>query len=54
MTVAGVLFIALLGWRLVPRRQEQEGNGDLFEISAYLTEVRVPEGCKYAGARCTR
>ncbi len=49
VTVAGVLFIALLGWRLVPRRQKQEGNGDLFEISAYLTEVRVPEGCKYAG-----
>ncbi len=49
VTVAGVLFIALLGWRLVPRRQEQEGNGDLFEISAYLTEVRVPEDCKYAG-----
>lgn len=49
VTVAGVLFIALLGWRLVPRRQEQEGNGDLFEISAYLTEVRVPEGCKYTG-----
>lgn len=49
VTVAGALFIALLGWRLVPRRQEQEGNGDLFEISAYLTEVRVPEGCKYAG-----
>ncbi len=49
VTVAGVLFITLLGWRLVPRRQEQEGNGDLFEISAYLTEVRVPEGCKYAG-----
>ena len=48
-TLAGVVFIALLGWRLVPRRQEQEGNGDLFEISAYLTEVRVPEGCKYAG-----
>ncbi len=49
VTVAGVLFIALLGWRLVPRRQEQEGNGDLFEISAYLTEVRVPEDCKYSG-----
>jgi len=49
VTVAGVLFIALLGWRLVPRRQEHEGNGDLFEISAYLTEVRVPEGCMYAG-----
>jgi di/tricarboxylate transporter len=49
VTVAGVLFIAVLGWRLVPRRQEQEGSGDLFEISAYLTEVRVPESCKYAG-----
>ncbi|EWC39002.1 SLC13 family permease [Stutzerimonas stutzeri] len=49
VTIAGVLFIALLGWRLVPRRQEGDSSGDLFEISAYLTEVRVPEGCKYAG-----
>ncbi|MGE4408020.1 SLC13 family permease [Pseudomonas sp.] len=49
ITIAGVLFIALIGWRLVPGRQQRESAGELFEISAYLTEVRVPEGCKYAG-----
>ena len=49
ITLAGVAFIALFGWRLVPRRQEPDASGDLFEISAYLTEVRVPEGCRYAG-----
>ncbi|EXF43339.1 sodium/sulfate symporter family protein [Pseudomonas sp. BAY1663] len=49
ITIAGVSFIALIGWRLVPGRQQRDSAGELFEISAYLTEVRVPGGCKYAG-----
>lgn len=43
----GVLFIALVGWRLVPNRK-REGDRD-FEIGAYLTEARVPEKCKAVG-----
>ena len=44
---SGILFIALLGWRLVPARRESSGKG--FEIGAYLTEARVPEKSKAAG-----
>jgi di/tricarboxylate transporter len=47
VAVAGVLFIALLGWRLVPARRQAGVEG--FASGAYLTEARVPEGSKAAG-----
>ena len=43
----GILFAALLGWRLVPRRENRTGEG--FETGTYLTEARVPDGSKAAG-----
>ncbi len=49
IAVVGVIFIALIGWRLTPRRERPAASGELFEISAYLTEVRVPEGNRYVG-----
>lgn len=49
ITLAGLLFITSVGWRLTPRRKEQNASKDLFEISAYLTELRVPGECKFAG-----
>ncbi len=48
ITLAGVLFIALL-WRLTPRREDQGSEQELFEISAYMTELQIPAGSKYAG-----
>jgi di/tricarboxylate transporter len=48
--LAGLAFIALGGWRLIPRR-ESEGRDDLFHIDAYLTEVRVVAGSPLVGAR---
>lgn len=48
IAAAGVAFTALLGWRLVPARQ-QGGNNKGFETSAYLTEARVPDKSKVAG-----
>ncbi|MFL9812065.1 anion permease [Stutzerimonas sp. VN223-3] len=48
ITVTGVLLIALL-WRLTPRRENPNGDQQLFEISAYLTELKLPEESKYAG-----
>ncbi|OOG23769.1 SLC13 family permease [Thioalkalivibrio denitrificans] len=46
----GVLFVAGVGWRLVPaRKAAAEG----FETEAYLTEVRVHEDSKLAG-QCLR
>lgn len=50
VTLAGVLFIALVGWRLTPRRREEGGDDGPFEVSDYLTEVRVPEGGRFAGS----
>ncbi len=44
---AGILFITLVGWRLVPARKRIDLEG--FETSAYLTEVRVPEKSKAVG-----
>ncbi|MGV8938526.1 MAG: SLC13 family permease [Allorhizobium sp.] len=43
----GVLFIALIGWRLVPARQSAAGKD--FDTGTYLTEVRVPGKGKAVG-----
>ena len=45
--LAGVGFILLIGWRLVPVRER--GDVESFETGAYLTEVRVDEGSKADG-----
>ena len=47
VAVAGVLFVVLVGWRLVPVRTQVGLEG--FEAGAYLTEARVPEGSKSVG-----
>ena len=44
VAVIGILFVGLVGWRLVPtRKQSVEGS---FESGAYLSEVRIVEGSK--------
>jgi di/tricarboxylate transporter len=47
VTVVGVVFVALIGWRLVPARKSAGIEG--FETDAYLTEARVPKDGKAAG-----
>jgi len=47
---AGFLFIALIGWRLVPQRSEQASPEELFDVKDYLTEVRVTGSSKFAGS----
>ena len=47
VAVAGVAFVALLGWRLVPARKQAGAEG--FETGAYITEVRVTDDSKAAG-----
>jgi di/tricarboxylate transporter len=49
VALAGVLFIALIGWRLIPTRQAQPSPGETIEIADYMTEVRVTEGSRYVG-----
>ncbi|MFW6021555.1 MAG: SLC13 family permease [Guyparkeria sp.] len=49
ITIAGIAFIALVGWRLTPIRDQPNDDDELFEIENYLTELRVPESSAYAG-----
>ncbi|WP_445425862.1 SLC13 family permease [Alishewanella sp. HL-SH06] len=49
VTLAGVLFIGLLGWRFVPVRQRADLSS--FETSKYLTEVRIKASSKFCGSR---
>lgn len=51
VAVAGLLFIVLLGWRLIPIRKGKSQSGSLFEIENYITEVRIPEESKLNGKR---
>ena len=49
VALVGVLFIALVGWRLTPKIAAEDAHKELFEISAYISEVRVPENNKFVG-----
>ena len=49
IAIGGVIFIALVGWRLVPERERADASG--FDTAAYITEVRVREGSKGVGLR---
>ncbi|UQG59070.1 SLC13 family permease [Marinobacter sp. M3C] len=49
VTVAGIAFITLVGWRLTPRRDDGDGGKKLFSVGDYVTELRVPEGSASAG-----
>lgn len=47
VALTGVVFVALIGWRLVPpRKAPSEGA---FKTGTYMTEVRVPEESKAVG-----
>ena len=50
----GVLFIGLVGWRLLP--QDRDGSEEIeahFDIGDYIVELRIPEGSPMVGRRVT-
>lgn len=48
--VAGILFVALLGWRLIPTARSRAASpSDMFEIENYVAEVRVPKESRAVG-----
>jgi len=50
--LAGVLFVALIGWRLIPaERRERDTGAELFDVSDYIAEVRVKQGSRTIGKR---
>ncbi|MDP4547479.1 MAG: SLC13 family permease [Marinobacter sp.] len=50
ITVAGIVFIGLVGWRFTPWRINPADDEPLFNVGDYVTELRVPEGNGYAGS----
>jgi di/tricarboxylate transporter len=49
---AGVAFIALIGWRLVPKAaRARSGTAEIFDIDNYVAEAKVPKDSPAAGKR---
>ena len=49
--IAGLAFVALIGWRLIPSGQQDAGTEPLEALSDYLAELTVPEGHPMLGER---
>jgi di/tricarboxylate transporter len=49
LSLVGILFISLLGWRLLPIRKTAQSESELFSIDDYITEVRVGKGSQICG-----
>ncbi|MFZ5965119.1 SLC13 family permease [Thalassococcus sp. BH17M4-6] len=47
--IAGLSFVALVGWRLIPDRGER--TSPVAELEPYLAELSVPEGSELEGQR---
>jgi len=48
IALLGVLFIALVGWRLISNKSNKKpGTESLFSINEYITEIRIPEKSKF-------
>ena len=50
VAVAGVAFIALVGWRMIPKKRQTRATGDeLIAIDDYITEIVVPKNSELIG-----
>ena len=49
VAVLCLIFIALAGWRLTPRRESADDSEELFQIKDYISEIRVPDKAKIVG-----
>jgi di/tricarboxylate transporter len=43
LTVICLVYVTLIGWRFLPKRQSSGASGNMFEIENYITEVAVSE-----------
>lgn len=51
VAIAGIAFITLAGWRLIPKRAAKKSDKELFDIDDYITEVEVVKDSKIKGKR---
>jgi di/tricarboxylate transporter len=47
--IAGLTFVALVGWRLIPPRDDDGSSSE--DLAEYIAELTVPEGNKHIGKR---
>ncbi len=47
--IAGLAFVALIGWRLIPNRDNDTGGAE--NLADYVAELTVPEGSEHIGKR---
>ena len=48
--LAGLLFVATIGWRLIPRHRGTDGAAEqLMDIASYVAELTIPQGSKHIG-----
>ena len=48
---AGLLFVALIGWRLIPQKDGASAAQALENVTDYIAELTVPDGSKHIGKR---
>ncbi|MEX0890074.1 MAG: SLC13 family permease [Balneolaceae bacterium] len=53
VSLAGILFISMVGWRLLPKRSGKSSDSDRFEIENYITEVKVTDQSDIHGTVCS-
>ncbi|MHA1600530.1 MAG: SLC13 family permease [Alphaproteobacteria bacterium] len=52
VAIAGVAFVALIGWRWLPAREQATDEIEsLYHVEDYITEVRLPEESPFVGHR---
>jgi len=49
--IAGLLFVALIGWRLIPQPKGDAASDPMADIAQYIAELTVPEESKLIGQR---
>ena len=50
VALAGVVFVTLFGWRLIPReRSKRDTARDLMDLEGYIVEIRVGKSSKAVG-----
>jgi di/tricarboxylate transporter len=49
LSIASILVIVFVGWRLIPIRKGQKSARDLFDIEEYITEVLLPDSSPLVG-----
>jgi di/tricarboxylate transporter len=49
LAILGVMYISLIGWRLMPRSKARVTGTELFNIEGYMTELRVRNDSRVVG-----